>query len=55
MQEVKENLGIENVTIVADRGLNSGPNLQSIIDNGFKFIMAEKLEQKAKLPLKYLT
>ncbi|VDR41660.1 IS1634 family transposase [Mycoplasmopsis caviae] len=49
IQEVKENLGIENVTIVADRGLNSGPNLQSIIDNGFKFIMAEKIRAKGKI------
>ncbi|VDR42551.1 Transposase [Mycoplasmopsis caviae] len=27
IKEVKEKLGIENITVIADRGLNSGPNL----------------------------
>ncbi|VDR42529.1 IS1634 family transposase [Mycoplasmopsis caviae] len=43
IQEVKENLGIEDITIVADRGLNSGPNLLEIINSGYKFIMAQKI------------
>ncbi|VDR41772.1 IS1634 family transposase [Mycoplasmopsis caviae] len=49
IKEVKEKLGIENITVIADRGLNSGPNLLELKKDGFEFIMSHKIKGNKNL------
>jgi hypothetical protein len=41
IENFQKNLGVQKVTLVADKGLNSGKNLNYLIDNGHKFIVSQ--------------
>ena len=43
IQELKEKYGIRNVIVVADRGLNSTQNLHKLLEQGYGFIVAQKV------------
>ncbi|TNK81549.1 IS1634 family transposase, partial [Mycoplasmopsis pullorum] len=46
LENVKRDLGVEKITIVADRGLNSKSNLLAIKEAGYDYIMAYKIRGK---------
>ncbi|MFL1038667.1 IS1634 family transposase [Mycoplasmopsis synoviae] len=46
LENIKRDLGIEKITIVADRGLNSKSNLLAIKEAGYDYIMAYKIKGK---------
>ncbi|MFL1059200.1 IS1634 family transposase, partial [Mycoplasmopsis synoviae] len=46
LENIKKDLGIEKITIVADRGLNSKSNLLAIKEAGYDYIMAYKIKGK---------
>lgn len=41
LEDIKKRFNIENITLVADKGMSSGNNLKSLIDNGDDFILGE--------------
>lgn len=41
MEDIKKRFRVENITIVADKGMSSGNNLKALIDNGDDFILGE--------------
>jgi transposase len=41
IENFQKTLGIQKITLVADKGLNSGKNLNYLIDNGHKFIVSQ--------------
>ena len=48
LNNMKKRFGIRNVIIVADRGINSKLNLKSIVDNGYKYIVASRIKNLRK-------
>ncbi|UQZ95673.1 transposase [Mycoplasmoides gallisepticum] len=46
LENIKRDLGIEKITIFADRGLNSKSNLLAIKEAGYDYIMAYKIKGK---------
>ena len=44
LDKLKERFKIDTVVIVADRGLNSKPNLKAIKDAGYDYLMAAKIK-----------
>lgn len=53
--KMKRNLGIEGRTIiVADKGLNSGDNMQKAIDNGDGYVVGQKIRGCDEITLKWL-
>mgnify|MGYP001111560448 CR=1 FL=1 len=41
LEDIKKRFGVENITIVADKGMSGGNNLKALIDNGDDFILGE--------------
>jgi transposase len=46
MEDVKESYGLGRIIVVADKGLNSSDNINTIIDNGDGFIFSQILKGK---------
>ena len=43
IKNMKEKYGINDVIVVADRGINSVDNLKMLLDQGYGFIVAQKV------------
>ncbi len=43
IKNMKEKYGIKDVIVVADRGINSANNLKMLLDQGYGFIVAQKI------------
>lgn len=43
IEKIKERYKVKNTVVVADRGLNSTDNLKMLLDNGYGFIVAQKV------------
>lgn len=48
IKKLKEKFNIDNIIIVADRGLNSKINLKELKDNGFDYIVSAKIKNMSK-------
>jgi transposase len=44
LKKIKQRFGIRNVTIVADKGINSKTNLKQIVDNEYGYIVASRIK-----------
>ena len=43
IEKIKERYKVKNTVVVADRGLHSTDNLKMLLDNGYGFIVAQKV------------
>lgn len=48
VERLKERYGMEKITVVADRGLNGGPNLQFLCSEGHDFVISYTLKRSSK-------
>jgi hypothetical protein len=46
LDEFKQTFGLNSITVVADKGLNSGANLDYLIKNNHKFIVSQMVRNK---------
>ena len=43
IEQIRKKYNVEDTVLVADRGLNSAQNLQMLLDNGYGFLVAQKI------------